>query len=105
MARCQDDCYKALFVSHDSCVTLSCSSEGLVCLLGSVFFETSMPCNLIGAHILGVSRAIESMQSDERIFAALMAGRKPRLSALWQAATWSGRSEIFSSPPKEDRPL
>ena len=86
----QDDCYTALFNSLDNCITLSCSSEGIESLLCSQFFEPSVPCNLIGAHILGIRRAIEAVQSDERILTALMIKCNPILSPLWHAAVWSG---------------
>ena len=101
----QDDCYTALFNSLDSCITLSCSSEEIESLLCSQFFEPSVPSNLIGAHVLGIRRAIEAVQSDERILTALMIKCNPNLSPLWHAAAWSGywkkilRSAMGALPP------
>lgn len=84
-------CYSALFDYIDSCITLSCSPDGIASLLCSCFFDPSVPCNLVGAYFLGVSRAIEPIQSDERIFTALIAQRQPKFFPLAQAAVWSGR--------------
>ena len=101
----QNDCYTALFSSLDSCITLSCSSEGIESLLCSQFFEPSVPCNLIGAHLLGIRRAIEAVQSDKRILTALMITCNPNLSPLWHAAVWSGywekalKSAMGALPP------
>ncbi len=86
----QNDCYTALFSNLDSCITLSCSSRGIESLLCSQFFEPSVPCNLVGPHILGIRRAIEAIQSDNRFLTALMITRNPALSPLWHAANWSG---------------
>lgn len=88
-----DDCYSVLFNCLDNCITLSCLCGGIESLLCSQFFDASVPCNLVGACLLGISRAIESIQSDTNVFAALMAQRKPMLSPLWQAAIWTGRSK------------
>ena len=88
-----DDFYSVLFDCLDNCITLSCLCGGIESLLCSQFFDASIPCNLVGAYLLGISRAIESIQSDMNIFAALMAQRKPMLSPLWQAAIWTGRSK------------
>ena len=86
----QNDCYTALFNCLDNCITLSCSSEGIKSLLCSSFFEPSVPCNLIGAHILGIRRVIEAVQSDEQTLTALMITCNSNLSPLWRAAVWSG---------------
>lgn len=64
-ARDQNEgCYRGLYDSLNSCITLSCCSEGIDSLLCSVFFEPTVPCNLLGAHLLGVTEAIEPFQSN-----------------------------------------
>ena len=101
----QNDCYTALFSNLDNCITLSCSSKGIESLLCSQFFEPSVPCNLVGPHILGIRRAIEAIQSDHRFLTALMITRNPALSPLWHAANWIGywpkvlKSAMGALPP------
>lgn len=87
-----DDCYTALFDCLDSCITLSCSVGGIESLLCSTFFDASVPCNLVGAHLRGVSRALDTLQNDQRLFTVLVAQQNPMLSAVWQAAISSGLS-------------
>ena len=77
-----DDCYKSLFDCLSSCITLSCSFEGIDSLLCGVFFEPTVPCNLVGAHLLGIMKAIKPLQSDPRILAPLMAKKCPKVSPL-----------------------
>ena len=76
----------------DSCITLSCSFNGIESLLCSSFFEPSIPCNLVGAYLLGVRRAIDKVQRNEHDFAQLMARRSPELGLLWLAATSTSQS-------------
>ena len=93
-----DDGYKNLFNSLNNCITLSCSFEGIDSLLCSVFFEPTVPCNLVGAHLMGVMKAIEPFKSDPRIFAPLMAKKCPKLSPLWLATIWNGQvSRVLKS--------
>lgn len=87
-----DDCYTALLDCLDSCITLSCSVGGIESLLCSSFFDASVPCNLVGAHLLGVSRALDSLQDNQHLFTVLVAQQNPMLSAVWQAAISSGLS-------------
>lgn len=92
------DCYESLFGCLSSCITLSCSFEGINSLLCSVFFEPTVPCNLVGAHILGIMKAIEPLQSDPRILAPLMAKKCPKVSPLWLATIWNGQlSRVLES--------
>lgn len=86
-----DDCYENLFDCLSSCITLSCSFEGINSLLCGVFFESTVPCNLVGAHLLGIMKAIEPVKSDPRILAPLMAKKCPKVSPLWLATIWNGR--------------
>lgn len=86
-----EDCYESLNDCLDSCITLGSSSEAIDSLLCGVFFEPTVPCNLIGAHLLGVMKAIKPLQSDPRILASLMVKVCPKISPLWLATIWNGR--------------
>lgn len=78
----KDHYYDKLFECLNSCITLSCSQEGIDSLLCSVFFDPKVPCNLVGAHLLGVTKAIEPVKSNPRAFANLMVRRCPKISPL-----------------------
>ena len=88
----EDDLYEKLFDRLSSCITLSCIAEGIDSLLCSIFFEPTVPCNLIGAHLSGVTKAMEPLKNDPRILAPLMAKTYPKISPLWLATIWSGRA-------------
>ena len=90
------DCYWILYQHLNNCITLSCLDGGIESLLCCQFFDASVPCNLVGAYLLGISRAIDSMKSDAGVFTALMGERQPMLSLLWQAAFRTGRSESLT---------
>ncbi len=94
----KDDCYEKLFECLSSCITLSCNSGGIQSLLCSVFFEPTVPCNLIGAHLSGVENAIKPLEGHPWILAALMARKNPKISPLWLATIWSRRvSNVLTS--------
>jgi hypothetical protein len=84
--------YRKLFECLNCCITLSCIPEGISSLLCSVLFDPQIPCNLVGAHFLGVAEAIKPVRYHPRKLARLMASRSPELSPLWLAAIWSGRT-------------
>lgn len=88
----KDDRYDKLFDCLSSCITLSCSAEGIDSLLCSIFFEPTVPCNLIGAHLSGVTKAIDPLKNDPRTLAPLMAKKYPKILPLWLATIWSGRA-------------
>ena len=93
----QYDYYRKLFDCVDSCITLSCTEEGIRSLLCSVFFEPEVPCNLVGAHLLGVKSATQSINNNSRLAALLIARRVPKIYPLWAAATWiEGTSVVFA---------
>ncbi len=87
--------YKRLSRCVSRCITLSCCDEGIASLLCSGFFEPKIPCNLIGAHLLGIRKAIEPMKSDPKVFARLMVGQNPKASFLWLAAIWMSQASKF----------
>ena len=88
----KDNRYHNLFGCLNSCITLSCSAEGIDSLLCSVFFEPTVPCNLLGAHLYGITKAIEPLKDDPRILAPLMAKISPKISPLWLATIWRGQA-------------
>ncbi len=85
-----EEYYKQLYSCLGRCITLSCCDEGTASLLCSRFFEPSVPCNLIGSHLLGVRNAIEPVKNDPKTFARLMMSRSP-MDCLWLAAIWMGK--------------
>ena len=92
----KDDCYEKLLKCLSSCITLSCIPEGIESLLCSVFFEPAVPCNLIGAHLLGVGNAIKPLEDDPWILTVLMTKKAPM--TLWLATIWSRRvSNVLTS--------
>jgi len=90
--------FASLFECLGQCITLSCCEEGIASLLCSSVFEPNVPCNLVGAHLSGISKALESVAYDSRTFARLMIERNPMISTLWLAAIWMGQaSKLFIS--------
>ena len=85
--------YERLSKCLSRCITLSCCDEGIASLLCSAFFEPKVPCNLIGAHLSGVRKAIQPARTDLKVFARLMARQNPKISALWLAAIWTGHAD------------
>ena len=85
--------YKRLSKCLSRCITLSCCNEGITSLLCSAFFEPKVPCNLVGAHLSGVRKAIEPARNDPKIFTRLIARRNPKSSALWLTATRTGHAD------------
>jgi hypothetical protein len=88
----EDDLYNKLYNRLSNCITLSCSAEGIDSLLCSIFFEPTVPCNLIGAHLSGVKKAMEPLKNDPRSLAPLVAKKYPKISPLWLATIWRGRA-------------
>ena len=84
--------YNRLSKSHSRCITLSCCDKGITTLLCSAFFEPRLPYNLIGAHVSGARKEIESARSDAKVFARLMIRQNPKISALWLVAIWMGHA-------------
>ena len=74
--------HQILFECIDSGITLSCSPQAISSLLCSSFFEASVPCNLLGAHLLGTSNVLQSLKNDPKTLRKLMAKRSPTLYPL-----------------------
>lgn len=77
----------------DRCITLSCSWQGIESLLCSVFFNPTVPCNLVGAQMTGVLEALSQLKDDQRTLARVMANACPKLSLLWLAVILTGEAE------------
>lgn len=92
------DCYDKMFECLNQCITMSCTLEGISSLLCSVLFDPAVPCNLIGAHLCGITKAIEPIKGNAETLFRLMARKSPSTSPFWLAAVWTGQSsEILSS--------
>lgn len=117
--------YAKLFSSIDKFISLSCVQQGLDSLLCSIFFEPSVPCNLVGAQRIGISQALglprknyviteedyhlleqgrERLKQDLRFshqdlenLTAAIAMRSPGLVGLWLDEIWSNDAiEVIS---------
>ena len=91
----EEQYYTRLSECLSQCITLSCCDEGIASLLYSGFFESKVSCNLIGAHLFGVRKAVEPVKSDPKAFARLIVGQNPKISSLWLAAIWTGQASKF----------
>ena len=85
--------YDEEFIQLDKCITLSCSWQGIESLLCCVFFDPSVPCNLVGAQMTGALEALSQCKDDRRTLARVMANICPKLSLLWLAVIWTGEAE------------
>ena len=85
--------HQELFECINSGITLSCSPEAINSLLCSSFFEASIPCNLLGAHLSGASSILQPLRDDPKTLWRLMAKCSPNLYSLWVAAIWTGQSQ------------
>lgn len=76
----------------DKCITLSCAEEGIESILCSPFLEPRVPCNLVGAYLLGARQAL-SERGDMKSLEDFMIRKRPTIAPLWLAAIWCGRAE------------
>lgn len=76
----------------DKCITLSCAEEGIDSILGSSFFDPGIPCNLIGASLLGIRQAVSGPEGMRNL-QNFMIWRRPTIAPFWLAAIWSGRAQ------------
>lgn len=90
-----DTFYDLLLMQLKSCITLSCTLNGIESLLCSVMFEPTVPCKLVEAHSLGLTDVFESNPPNVTL---LMAKSCPRISLLWLAAARLNRvNRIWAS--------
>ena len=85
--------HQILFECINSGITLSCIPQGISSLLCSSFFEASVPCNLLGSHLLGASKVLQPLKDDPETLCRLMNKRSPNLYPLWVAAIWTGQNQ------------
>lgn len=76
----------------DKCITLSCTEESIDSILGSPFLDPGVPCNLVGASLLG-ARQVLSGSEGMGILQNFMIQRKPAIAPFWLAAIWCGRAQ------------
>lgn len=84
--------HKRLDPLVDKCITLSCAEESIESILCSPFLDPGVPCNLVGAYLLGARQALlecGNMKSLEDF----MIQKRPTIAPLWLAAVWCGRAE------------
>ncbi|RAK71715.1 uncharacterized protein BO72DRAFT_441329 [Aspergillus fijiensis CBS 313.89] len=118
---CKNTIYYKLFRSIDQCMFLSTTGEAIDSLICSVFFDPSVPCNLVGAAYLGISEALSPLNKlsegqlhsehksfeklghpidniDERQLLHAITYEKPYLSLFWAAAIYTSQARRFLSP-------
>ncbi|PLB50915.1 hypothetical protein P170DRAFT_493067 [Aspergillus steynii IBT 23096] len=81
--------FTELFQSIDKCIFLSSTQDALDSLLCSAFFDPSIPCNLLGAASLGITKALSAPNADSIDYQQLLnavTSKSPHLSILWAAA-------------------
>jgi hypothetical protein len=78
---CRFSC-SVLLLYLDSCITLSCCPEGIDSLLCSVFFDLRVSCNLVGAQITGVIKALLLIQANGKLLLSLITRRCAKLVLL-----------------------
>ncbi|KAM4065106.1 hypothetical protein HRG_004556 [Hirsutella rhossiliensis] len=80
----------------DRLLTLSCNSWGMKSILGSLFYEPEIPCNVCGAWLQGTIAVLQSEYAqDLHILACMFFIRGPRLSFLWLGAMITGAHKSF----------
>jgi hypothetical protein len=76
----------------DKCITLSCAEESIESILCSPFLDPGVPCNLVGAYLLGARQAL-SEYGNMKSLENFMIQRRPTVAPLWLAAIWCGQAE------------
>ncbi|KAB8259396.1 hypothetical protein BDV32DRAFT_159308 [Aspergillus pseudonomiae] len=94
--RPKDMVFLELYRSIDKFMSLSSTQDALDSLLCSVFFDPSVPCNLVGAASLGVKKALSEVDRiDNRQLLSAVTNMKPYLSLLWAAAVCNDQAASF----------
>ncbi|PYI20565.1 hypothetical protein BO99DRAFT_107775 [Aspergillus violaceofuscus CBS 115571] len=96
---CKNTIYYKLFRSIDQCMFLSTTGEAIDSLTCSVFFDPSVPCNLVGAAFLGIIEALSpadtmskrQLHSEHKLLNAIIYV-KPYLSLFWAAAIYTNQA-------------
>lgn len=96
-----DTFYDLLLMRLNSCITLSCTLNGIESLLCSVMFEPTVPCNLVEAQSLALTDVFESNLPNVTL---LMAKSCRRTSLLWLAAARLNRVNRIWASIKDEMP-
>ncbi|KAM6513646.1 hypothetical protein FALCPG4_016028 [Fusarium falciforme] len=80
----------------DRLLTLSCNAHGVKSVLGSIFYEPGILCNVCGPWLQGTIAVLQSRQAgDLDILARMFSLRSPHLSFLWLGAIIAGLHKGF----------
>lgn len=93
-----------LFKDLDKVLSVSSTFGALDSLLCSVFFDPSVPCNLVGAVSLGIKEALLPVENDYQEFLKAIAHRRPDLSFFWAALVCNDQVKPFLSMTFNDLP-
>ncbi|TVY34829.1 hypothetical protein LOCC1_G007401 [Lachnellula occidentalis] len=75
----------------DKLLTLSCNALGTKALLGSVFFEPGVECNICGAWLQGTFAFLDSnIMKDQQLLLRVLMKRDPSLGFLWLGSFITG---------------
>ncbi|KAL5362703.1 hypothetical protein BJX96DRAFT_166867 [Aspergillus floccosus] len=108
----------------DKLLTLSCNIRGLLALLSSVFYDSSIPCNLASPWLQSAFAILNNLDDSPLLLAHVLMARVPEIAFLWlgaiimgvhkdifrdcrlgmipidlQAAAWSGTVQSFIQQP------
>lgn len=74
----------------DKLLTLSCNLSGISALLSSIFFDPSVPCNLVSPWLQGAFAVLDSVWTDSQALTHILVCRNPRLGFLGLGAVITG---------------
>ena len=57
----REEYYDEMFKCLNQCITMSCTLEGIESLLCSAVVESSIPRNLVGAHLSSIAEAVQPL--------------------------------------------
>ncbi|KAI9841021.1 MAG: hypothetical protein M1837_001051 [Sclerophora amabilis] len=90
----------------DRCITLICSLHSVLSLLSAVFFDPTIPSNLVGAQMTGLMEAISEIKDDHHTLVSALSAQCPRVALLWPTAICSGKlDDILASAGEGTPPL
>ncbi|KAI1941737.1 hypothetical protein LOZ12_006563 [Ophidiomyces ophidiicola] len=76
----------------DKLITLSSHNRGLFSLLGSTFYDPTIPCNLVDTWVQSIFAVLRTVP-DGSILVRIMMSRVPHIFPLWLGATVMGLHE------------
>jgi hypothetical protein len=100
-----------LLENLDYYMTLSCNSEAVISSLCGTFWESGVPCNLVGPWLHPILNETPEQQDISEIsglhaeIIAIIGGiRRPTISALWSGAAVGGLTPTVLRRIKRGRP-